>query len=161
MASRRLRLRTATDADSPAVTALIRGVLREFRLRFDPGTIDRTLSVLEAHFRRPGRRFWVLEDRSRIIGCVAIDRRSRFVAELMKMYLDPRFRGRGLGRRMLRTALIFARRAGYRRVMLETNTRFRAAAGLYGKAGFRLRARTRIPPRCDAVYDMALRRMRD
>ena len=94
--------------------------------------------------------------RRRIIGCVAIDRRSRGTAELMKMYLDPRFRGRGLGKRLLRTALAFARRAGYRRVMLETNTRLRAAAGLYAQAGFRLRTRTRIPPRCDAVYDMDL-----
>ena len=160
----RIHLRHATDLDSPAVVALIRRCLREYRLRFDPETIDRPLFTLEAHYRRPGRRFWVLEEggrfdgahRGRIIGTVAIDRRSRATAELAKMYVERRCRGRGFGRRLLRVALAFARRAGYRRVMLETNTRFRVAAALYAKAGFRLRRRVRIPPRCDAVYMLDL-----
>lgn len=152
----RVRLRQARDADGPAVAALVRRALGEYRLRYDPDGIDRPLLTPAAHFRRPGRRFWVLEAGGRVIGTAAVDRRDRRTCELMKMYLDRRHRGRGLGRRLLRAALRFARRAGYRRAVLETNSCLTAAIALYEKAGFRLLARKRIPPRCDAVYGMRL-----
>lgn len=151
-----LRLRPARDADGPAVAALIRRSLCDYRLRFDPEGIDRPLRAPASHYRGTGRRFWVLEAGGRVVGTVAVDRRDRRTAELMKMYLDRRWRGRGLGRRLLRVALAFARRAGYRRVILETNARLREALALYGKAGFRLLERKRIPPRCDAVYVLHL-----
>jgi putative acetyltransferase len=151
-----VRLRRARDADGPAVVALVRRALREHGLRFDPAGIDRPLSAPASRYRGPGRRFWVLEAEGRVIGTAAVDRRGRGTCELMKMYLDRRHRGRGLGRLLLRVALAFARRAGYRRVVLETNTRLRAAIALYERAGFRVLRRARIPPRCDMVYAMRL-----
>ena len=151
-----VRLRRARDADGPDVVALVRRALREHGLRFDPAGIDRPLSAPASHYRGPGRRFWVLEAGGRVIGTAAVDRRGRWTCELMKMYLDRRHRGRGLGRRLLRVALAFARRAGYRRVVLETNTRLRTAIALYERAGFRVLRRARIPPRCDTVYAMRL-----
>jgi putative acetyltransferase len=154
--SRPVRLRRARDSDGPAVAALVRRALRAFRLRFDPGGIDRPLHTPGSSFRGPGARFWVLESGHRVIGTVAIARRDSRTCELMKMYLEARFRGLGLGRRLLRVALAFARRAGYRRVVLETHTRLKAAAALYGRAGFRLARRTVIPPRCNAVYVLEL-----
>jgi ribosomal protein S18 acetylase RimI-like enzyme len=42
-------------------------------------------------------------------------------------------------------------------VVLETNTRLRAAVALYEKAGFRVLRRVCIPPRCDTVYGMRLK----
>jgi putative acetyltransferase len=149
-------LRPARDADSPAVVALIRRVLREYGLRFDPAGIDRPLYEIEARFRGPGRRFWVLEERGQIVGTAAIDRRRAGIAELKKMFLDRRHRGKGHGKRMLRAALAFARRSGYRRVMLETHSSLEEAIGLYVKAGFRFARKTWVPPRCDAVYVMDL-----
>lgn len=154
----RPRLRPATDADSPAVVAVIRRVLRAYRLPFDPDGIDRPLFELESRFSGPGRRFWVIEDCGRVVGTVAIDRRRRGLAELKKMFLDRRYRGRGLGKRMLRAALDFARRSGYRRVMLETHSSLDEAIGLYRRAGFRRLRRIRVPPRCDELYGMALTR---
>lgn len=149
-------LRPATDADSLAIVALIRRVLREYRLPFDPDGIDRPLFEIESRYTGPGSRFWVLTHRGRVVGTVAIDRRGPRLAELKKMFLSRRHRGQGLGKRMLRAALAFARRSGYREVMLETNSRLPEAVGLYVKAGFRLHRRVRIPPRCDEVYRLRL-----
>jgi putative acetyltransferase len=155
-----IRLRRARDTDGPAVVALVRRARREFRLRFDPRGIDRPLQTPGSSFRGPRRRFWVLEAGGRVIGSVAVVPRGRHTAELMKMYLDRCWRGRGLGRRLLRAGLGFARRDGCRRVILETHSRLTAAIALYEKAGFRLARRDRIPPRCDAVYALALPRRR-
>lgn len=151
-----VRLRPAVDADTPAVVKLIRRVLREYRLPFDPAGIDRPLFELASHFSGPGRRFWLIEDAGRVVGTVAIDRRGQGLAELKKMFLDRRYRGRGLGKRMLRAALAFARRCGYRRVMLETHSSLDEAIGLYRRAGFRLRRKIRVPPRCDEEYELVL-----
>lgn len=150
------RLRQARDADGPAVVSVVRRALKAYRLRFDAGGIDRSLFELEARFRGPGRRFWVLESGGRVVGTAAIGRRGPGTAELMKMYIDRAHRGRGGGKRLLRAALAFARRAGYRRVELETNSRLKEALALYQKAGFRLLRRACIPPRCDAVYRLDL-----
>jgi putative acetyltransferase len=153
-----VRLRIARDADGPAVAALVRRVLAEFGLPFDPTGIDRGLFTPGASARRAGHRFWVLESKGRIVGTAAVDRRGRGTCELKKMYLDRKHRGRGLGKRLLRAALAFARRAGYRRAILETHSRLTAALALYRRAGFRLLRRGRIPPRCDAVYALPLGR---
>lgn len=152
------RLRAATGADSSNVVALIRRVLREFRLPFDPDGIDRPLFEIGTHFRGPGRRLWVLEDRDRVVGTVAIDRWRGDVAEIKKMFLDRRYRGRGLGWRMLKRALAYTRRAGYGAVRLETHSTLKASIGMYMKAGFRLRRAIWVPPRCDREYWLDLRR---
>ena len=57
--------------------------------------------------------------------------------ELVKMYLVPSIRGRGLGRLLIDECLQSARQFGYRRVYIETMPEFGKAISLYEKGGFR------------------------
>ena len=52
------------------------------------------------------------------------------------MFVVPGFRGRGIGRAVLRALEEEARRLGARRLVLETGTRQRSALGLYRDEGF-------------------------
>jgi ribosomal protein S18 acetylase RimI-like enzyme len=52
------------------------------------------------------------------------------------MYLRPEQRGRGLGRRLLDTALTHARSSGAKRIRLDTTERMVAARALYEQYGF-------------------------
>jgi uncharacterized protein YhfF/GNAT superfamily N-acetyltransferase len=81
---------------------------------------------------------WLLADRGRILGSIAIDGRSADEAQLRWFIVGDELRGRGFGRRLLDAALGFCRRAGYRRVGLSTFAGLDAARALYERNGLRL-----------------------
>jgi DNA-binding MarR family transcriptional regulator/GNAT superfamily N-acetyltransferase len=60
------------------------------------------------------------------------------VAQLRMLLVEPSARGLGLGERLADECLRFARRTGYRKIMLWTNSILLAARGIYAKQGYRL-----------------------
>lgn len=75
------------------------------------------------------------------VGCVALLRNAddpKHTAQLRCLLVEPRARGTGLGRRLVRECTLFAREAGYRRIRLMTNGELGAARRLYEREGYRL-----------------------
>ena len=99
---------------------LVAGILAEFLQGHDPE-------------REAGWIAWQDGLRQGSIFCV---RQSDEVAKLRLFLLEPRARGRGLGRQMLDHCLDFARARGYRRIVLWTHASHRAACALYQARGF-------------------------
>ena len=58
------------------------------------------------------------------------------VAQLRMLLVEPSARGLGLGERLVDECQHFARRAGYRKIMLWTNSLLSAARGIYRKQGY-------------------------
>jgi putative acetyltransferase len=57
--------------------------------------------------------------------------------ELVKMYLVPRSRGHGLGKKLINLSLAFAKQAGYKKVYLESMPELKKALKIYEKFGFK------------------------
>ncbi|MDG0831457.1 bifunctional helix-turn-helix transcriptional regulator/GNAT family N-acetyltransferase [Roseateles saccharophilus] len=60
------------------------------------------------------------------------------VAQLRLLLLEPHARGLGLGKRLVRQCSEFARAAGYRRIVLWTQSALTAARAIYAAEGYRL-----------------------
>ena len=82
-------------------------------------------------------RIWIAEHNGKIVGNIAIvDRGDR--AQLRWFITDPGYRGIGLGKKLLLTALEYGRQAGYPMLYLETCDDLPKAISMYTRAGFQL-----------------------
>ena len=91
-----------------------------------------------------------------IVGCGGLFPVSPDSVELRKMYLLPEARGKGLGKTLLTQLLAEARRLGYKRVVLETNSVLKEAIALYRSFGFAPVARDHLADRCDQAWELSL-----
>lgn len=156
-------IRPFREEDAGAVRSIVERVLGEFDLDLDPDGVDADLEDIERAYRTRGGEFWVVEDgRGGVVGTcgVWIDPEDPRRCEIRKMYLEPRLRGLGMGRRLLAGAIDHARRAGCETIELETNRAMKAATSLYESHGFR-RVEDReddagCSDRCDLVYALKL-----
>ena len=88
------------------------------------------------HFEPAGERCWIAERDGEIVGSVFVLRKSKTVAKLRMLIVDPKARGLGTGGRLIDECIRFALQAGYRTLTLSTHKQQVAARRLYQHAGF-------------------------
>lgn len=83
-------------------------------------------------------RVWICEHNNKIIGFVLLMHRENNAAQLRYFYLEPEYRGIGLGKKLMQLFMDFLRKKGYQSAYLWTTNELSAAAYLYTRHGFEL-----------------------
>jgi DNA-binding MarR family transcriptional regulator/GNAT superfamily N-acetyltransferase len=91
-----------------------------------------------AHYDAKWERCWMAEQDGALVGCVFLVRRSKTIAKLRLLFVEPAARGLGIGARLVSECIRFARHAGYKKIALWTQSELTAARHIYDRAGFTL-----------------------
>ena len=117
-----ITIRPVQPEDNAPLALIIRNSLAEFGAN-KAGTVfyDPTTDALYALFQQPGSFYLVAEEAGSLLGGAGIFPSAGLptgVCELVKMYLHPSARGKGLGRLLINKCLEMAKSLGYHKVYL-------------------------------------------
>jgi DNA-binding MarR family transcriptional regulator/GNAT superfamily N-acetyltransferase len=128
------------DVENPSSAAAefcIQSYFSELDTRFDSGfDPGQSIPADADELTEPAGLLLVARLRGEPVGCGALKFHGRKPAELKRMWVAPRARGLGVGRRMLHELEQRARERGVRVVRLETNKNLHEAMTLYRSAGY-------------------------
>ncbi|HYM21269.1 MAG TPA: GNAT family N-acetyltransferase [Candidatus Kapabacteria bacterium] len=82
-------------------------------------------------------RVWIAEHNNKIIGFLLLQDRGD-AAQLRYFYLEPEYRGIGLGKKLMQLYMDFLHQCNYSSSYLWTTSELSSAANLYLRHGFRL-----------------------
>jgi putative acetyltransferase len=135
-----VKIREIEVGDNEKLALIIRNALTEFGAN-QPGTVyyDPTTDHLFELFQTANSKYFVAEENAEVLGGAGIFPTQGLpegTCELVKMYLRPTSRGRGLGKELIRRCISVAEDMGYKRIYLETMPELKMALTTYEKFGF-------------------------
>ena len=133
-------IRRLRAEDNKELAKIIRATLTEFGAN-KPGTVyfDESTDHLSDTFVLEKSCYFVCILNGQLVGGAGIYPTSglpEHTCELVKMYLLPEARGKGLGKALINTCIQFAEQFKYNQVYLETMPELSTAIKVYEKMGF-------------------------
>ena len=132
-----MNLRLARNKDSEQIIKLIRKCFKDYQNCFlDVDNDSPELKYVYSHFHGLKGKFWVLEDKKKIIGCMGYLPSKKNEIEIHKLYIDQKFRKKGLAKLLVKKVENIALRENKSKVFLWTDTRFKEAHKMYSKMNY-------------------------
>jgi ribosomal protein S18 acetylase RimI-like enzyme len=121
----------------------LKGLFREYQasLPFDLcfQNFEQELEGLPGRYATPRGRLLLAQSDGKFVGCVALRQIGDKLCEMKRLFVQPAFRGKGIGRTLAGAIVEEGRRIGYKHMRLDTV--LEPAKSLYRSLGFR-----EIPP---------------
>ncbi|MEO6232995.1 MAG: GNAT family N-acetyltransferase [Ferruginibacter sp.] len=135
-----IEIRKIEKTDNPLLAKIIRNALEEFNAN-KPGTVyfDESTDHLFELFEAANNIYNVVLINNEVVGGAGIfdtEGLDDDTCELVKMYLSPKARGKGIAKLLMTASLEAAKNAGFKKIYLETMPELKNAIPLYEKSGF-------------------------
>jgi len=117
------------------------GILYADEHRYDEGfeaLVARIMADYVEHLDAERENAWIAEVDGEPVGAIFCVKKSTTIAQLRCLLVEPGARGMGIGTRLVDECIRFARKSGYKRMMLWTHRGLDPARRIYERAGFRL-----------------------
>ncbi|MFM1795069.1 MAG: hypothetical protein RL642_1454 [Bacteroidota bacterium] len=133
-------IRPIQPNDNPYIAKIIRATLEEFGAN-KPGTVyyDASTDHLYELFQTKGAGYFIAEENGNMLGGGGFfhsDGLPEDTCELVKMYLLPESRGKKIGAAIILKSMEEAKKAGFKKMYLETMPELKRAISAYEKFGF-------------------------
>jgi putative acetyltransferase len=137
-----------SDAEFRAAARLMREFLSWVRERYadSPQMVDayfgaskweKDLAALDAEYTAPNGVILLAFHEDKLAGCVAMRKIESHICEMKRLYVRGEFQQFGIGRRLCKQLLQYAKDRGFRDMRLETGDQQHEAQTLYRSLGFR------------------------
>jgi putative acetyltransferase len=122
--------------DYQKLISFLKGAFSEMGNEFLPDGKDSDIRDIDRVYLQNTGSFYVIDGQGEICGCVGVRKFSDEAAELKRLYVAQKCRGRGLGQVLCLNAIRDACGFGYKFLRLDTTTKSKAALALFKKLGF-------------------------
>ena len=140
-----LRIRHAIPADHDVVQRLCLAGEQESAFILEPGEPYAEDFREETDAGDSVAGFWVAEtgdsdgaDEPKVVGMLGLRALAGHVGEARRLYVEPEYRGQGIGMRLLEQLVGKCRDAGYLKVVLDVGEKSETAVRLFNRLGFQL-----------------------
>lgn len=113
--------------------------------------IEKEIEYLPGKYGEPDGCLLLLLKNKQSVGCIALRKMSQGVCEMKRLYIEPEFRGLGLGNILVKELIERARQKSYNKMRLDTLTRLKPAIKIYETFGFK-----KVPAYYDNPLDEVL-----
>jgi len=149
LASPHTIVQARSGADYSAAADLMRAYARELDVDLCFQDFEAELEDLPSQYGPPTGSLLLAKRAGRAVGCVGLRPKGEgATCEMKRLFVEPAYRGHGLGEALCRAVLDEGRRLGYKHMVLDTLRSLTPALHLYQTLGFE-----EIPPYYDNPLD--------
>jgi len=98
---------------------------------------DSELAKLPGEYAPPEGCLLLALYNKQIAGCIALRKSRKRICEMKRLYIRPKFRGKGIGKKIAVTIIQEAKKIGYKHMRLDTVPKMIEAITLYRSLGFK------------------------
>ena len=141
------------DQDFETGKSLIIEYVDELGIDLGYQNFEEEINALPLHYGKPHGALLLyksLDDN--LIGCVGIRHLEWNVCELKRLYVRKKYRGQGIGRKLLIEAIVKAKELGYKKMRLDTLSTMKAALSIYMQLKFKEISPYRYNPNPETIY---------
>ncbi len=125
-----------TDKEYAAAAILFSEYAAAININLDFQHFKEELVMLRQMYAAPAGGIILCRDEEAYIACVAVRKISIDTGELKRMFVQPQYQARGIGKKLLEKSLVLARQCGYKKIKLDTLNYMHTAIELYKAQGF-------------------------